>query len=158
MWAVTNHTPYAAGRTWGRDKNGLHEWIVAVKATFDIKANGELVLAEKQLPPLLAPEYNGDDGVSSLRYEADLVGTKPATDVVLNGTAYATCPGWAFAHPFRDPKGTHGGRRPHQPALRGVVLGAGIRLAALRQEGEPSRRLSSSAGSPDAARPRRDAS
>jgi hypothetical protein len=89
MWVVTNRTPYAAGRTWGRDKYGIHEWIVAVKATFDIKPNGRLELAEKQLTPLLVPEYNGDDGSSSLRYEADLVGRKPATDVLLNGTAYA---------------------------------------------------------------------
>jgi hypothetical protein len=89
MWTVTNRTPFAAGRIWGRDKNGLHEWIVAVKGTFDIKPDGKLVLAEQQLPPLRAPEYNGEDGTSSLRYDADLVGPKPATDVVLNGTAYA---------------------------------------------------------------------
>jgi hypothetical protein len=38
---------------------------------------------------LSVPEYNGDDGTSSLRYDSDLVGPKPATDVVLNGTAYA---------------------------------------------------------------------
>jgi hypothetical protein len=89
MWAVLNCTPYAADRSWGRDKNGVHEWIVAVKATFDVKPNGNLVLADEQPPPLLVPEYNGKDGASSLRYEADLVGPKPATDVVLNGTAYA---------------------------------------------------------------------
>jgi hypothetical protein len=89
MWTLLNHTPYAAGRIWGRGKNGVHEWIVGVKATFNIKLDGELVLAEEQLPPLLVPEYNGDGGTSSLRYDADLVGPKPATDVVLNGTAYA---------------------------------------------------------------------
>ena len=89
MWRVTNRTPYAASRTWGRDKNGVHEWIVAIKATFDITPDSGLVLAEKQVPPLRVPAFNGDDGVSSLRYEADLVGLKPATDVLLNGTAYA---------------------------------------------------------------------
>jgi hypothetical protein len=89
MWAVKNHTPYAVGRAWGRDKDGVHEWIVAVKATFNIKPNGELVLADEQPKPLLAPEYNGEDGVSSLRYDAEIVSLKPTTDVVLNGTAYA---------------------------------------------------------------------
>src|SRR5262245_11215902 len=89
MWAVTNRTPYAVGRGWGRDKNGVHEWIVAVKATYLIGADGRLSLADEQLPPLLAPTYNGDDGASSLRYEADLVGFKPETDVIVNGTAYA---------------------------------------------------------------------
>ena len=89
MWALNNHTPYAAGSTWGRDKDGVHEWIVAVKATFDIKADGLLGLSDEQLEPLLAPEFNGEDGVSSLRYDADLVAPKPTTDVVINGTAYA---------------------------------------------------------------------
>lgn len=89
MWSITNHTPYKAGKTWGRDKEGVHEWIVAVKATYDILADGSVKLAEEQLDPLLAPEYNGEDGVSSLRYEADLVAPKPTTDVLINGTAYA---------------------------------------------------------------------
>ncbi len=89
MWSITNHTPYKAGKTWGRDKDGVHEWIVAVKGTYDILPDGSVKLADEQLEPLLAPEYNGEDGLSSLRYEADLVAPKPTTDVVINGTAYA---------------------------------------------------------------------
>ena len=89
MWSITNHTPYKAKKTWGRDKDGVHEWIVAVKGTYEIKADGKVVLAEEQLDPLLAPEYNGEAGVSSLRYDADLVAPKPTTDVLINGTAYA---------------------------------------------------------------------
>jgi hypothetical protein len=89
MWSITNHTPYKAGKTWGRDKEGVHEWIVAVKAIYDILPDGSVSLSEEQLEPLLAPEYNGEDGVSSLRYEADLVSPKPTTDVLINGTAYA---------------------------------------------------------------------
>lgn len=89
MWSITNHTPYKAKKTWGRDKNGVHEWIVAVKGTYDIKSEGTVVLAEEQLEPLIAPEYYGEPGVSSLRYDADLVAPKPTTDVIVNGTAYA---------------------------------------------------------------------
>ena len=89
MWSITNHTPFKAGKTWGRDKEGVHEWIVAVKGTYDILPDGSLKLADEQLEPLLAPEYNGEDGLSSLRYEADLVSPKPTTDVLINGTAYA---------------------------------------------------------------------
>lgn len=89
MWAVENHTPYAVGRTWGRNKDGVHEWIVAVKGTFNIRPDGKLTLADEQPEPLLVPEYHGEPFASSLRYEADLVGPKPATDVILNGTAYA---------------------------------------------------------------------
>jgi len=89
MWSVTNNTPYASGSSWSRDKDGVHEWIVAVKATYDIHPGGKTAIAEKQINPLLAPEYNGDEGISSLRYDADLVPIKPTTDVLINGTAYA---------------------------------------------------------------------
>jgi hypothetical protein len=89
MWGIMNRTPYKVGRSWGRDKDGVHEWIVAVKGTFDIKPGGSLRLADEQFEPLLLPEYNGEYGESSLRYDADLVAPKPTTDVVLNGTAYA---------------------------------------------------------------------
>jgi hypothetical protein len=89
MWAIDNQTPFRVGRTWGRDQEGRHEWIVAVKGTFDIRADGSLELAAEQLDPLIMPEYNGEPGASSLRYDADLVASKPTTDVLLNGTAYA---------------------------------------------------------------------
>lgn len=89
MWHLDNRTPYAADYTWGRDKEGVHEWIVAVKATYHIQPDGALILAEEQLPPLLAPEYHGEPGASSLRYDADLISPKPATDIVLVGSAHA---------------------------------------------------------------------
>src|SRR5262245_13625268 len=89
MWHVANQTPYKADGSWGRDKDGVHEWIVAVTGTFDIRPDGTVTLADEQRPPLVAPEYQGEDGQSSLRYEADLIALKPTTDVLINGTAYA---------------------------------------------------------------------
>ena len=89
MWTLKNRTPYAAASIWGRDRDGQHQWIVAVKACYHIGSNGDLRLADEQLPPLLAAEYFGEPGQSSLRYDADLVPPKPTTDIVLNGTAYA---------------------------------------------------------------------
>jgi len=89
MWALSNATPYAAESTWVRDKNGAHYWIVVVKATFDIADDGKLSLADTQLPPLYEPEYWGEPGLSSIRYEADLVAFKPGTDVVVNAHAHA---------------------------------------------------------------------
>jgi hypothetical protein len=89
VWAITNRTPYAAGKTWARDKEGVYEWVVAVKGTFDIKADGKLALADEQPGPLALPEYYGEPGQSSLLYDADLVAPKPTTDVVINATAYA---------------------------------------------------------------------
>ncbi len=89
MWSIRNNTPYKVGRGWGRDKDGVHEWIVVVKGTFDIKPDGNVVLADEQVEPLLLPAYNGEPGLSSLRYDADIIGPKPTTDVLLNATAYA---------------------------------------------------------------------
>jgi hypothetical protein len=89
MWAIRNQTPYDVGKTWGRTQDGIPEWIVAVKGTFDVLADGSVLPADRQLGVLLAPEYNGEPGRSSLRYDADLVGLKPTTDIIVNGTAYA---------------------------------------------------------------------
>jgi hypothetical protein len=89
MWAIANRTRYKAGKTWARDKDGVHEWIVCVKATFDVIAGGSVVLSENQVDPLPLAEYRGEPGSSSLAYDADLVPMKPTTDVVLNATAYA---------------------------------------------------------------------
>src|SRR5689334_358370 len=89
MWTLFNHTPFAADRNWTRDKNGMHWWIVAVRVTFDLAPDGRLSLAEEQLPPLLAPEYFGEPGKSSLRYDSDLLAAKPETDLLVVGSAYA---------------------------------------------------------------------
>lgn len=89
MWALTNQTPYAAERTWVRDKTGHHHWIVAVKGTFEINPTGSLRLAEEQLPPVMAPESFGAPGESSLRFDCDLVLSKATTDVLVNAHAYA---------------------------------------------------------------------
>jgi hypothetical protein len=89
MWAIENQTPFSAERSWSRDKDGVHDWVVAVKGTFDVMDDGRLELAKLQPPPLLAAEYNGEDGESSLRYDTEVAPSKPTTDVILNGTAYA---------------------------------------------------------------------
>jgi hypothetical protein len=89
MWALRNHTPYTAARGWGRDKDGRHEWLVAIKAVFDIFPDGSVALANEQFKPLLLPEYTGEPGASSLRYDVDLVPPKPTTDILVNGTAFA---------------------------------------------------------------------
>ncbi len=89
MWLLHNTTPYAAERAWVRDKNGLHHWITAIKGTFSIRENGDVVLAEVQEAPRDLPLYWGDPGASSLRYEVDLGPMKVNTDVLVNASAYA---------------------------------------------------------------------
>jgi hypothetical protein len=89
MWALINKTPYAAERNWTRDKDGVHWWLVALRATFDMAPNGSLKLADEQLPPVLEPEYFGKPGISSLKYDSDLLAFKPKTDVLVHAHAYA---------------------------------------------------------------------
>ena len=89
MWMLENHTPYEAERSWVQDKNGVQHWIVVVKATYDIRPNGSVALAEAQVPILRLAAHNGDPASSSLVHEADIVGRKVATDVLVSGTAYA---------------------------------------------------------------------
>ena len=89
MWALANRTPYAAGRNWIRDKQGVHQWLVAVKATFDVSPAGKVTLSDEQPAPLLEPRYRGDPASSSLCLDSDLLAVKPNTDIVLDAAAHA---------------------------------------------------------------------
>ena len=89
MWAVENQTPFADNHGWVRDRTGAEVWLVAVRGSFLFHPDGTTSLAEVQLPPCLAPEYRGTPGRSSLLYDTDLPLTKPATDVLIHGHAYA---------------------------------------------------------------------
>src|ERR1700674_1163598 len=89
MWQVDNRTPFAAERGWVRDRDGAEIWLVAVKCTFDIRPDGSTEVSKEQPPVLRVPEYHGEPGKSSIKYEADLVLTKNTTDVLCVGHAYA---------------------------------------------------------------------
>ncbi len=89
MWLIDNRTPFAAERGWVRDGDGAEVWLVAVKCTFDISADGSTDVSAEQPPVLRVPEYYGEPVTSSLKYEADLVLTKATTDVIVVGHAYA---------------------------------------------------------------------
>lgn len=89
MWSLKNRTAYAAERNWTRDKDGVHWWLVAVKATFDIAPGGRLMLADEQPPPVLMPEYFGEPGRSSLRFDSDLLMAKPGMDILVIAHAHA---------------------------------------------------------------------
>lgn len=89
MWQIDNRSPFAVERGWVRDREGAEVWLVAVKATFDIKPDGSTEIAKDQLPVLRAPEYHGEPGKSSIKYEADLVLSKKTTDIIVVGHAHA---------------------------------------------------------------------
>lgn len=89
MWQLDNRTPFAAERTWVRDRDGAEIWLVAVKATFDIQPEGSARVAPEQPPVTLIPVHQGKPGGSSLRFESDLQRTKLSTDIVVLGQAHA---------------------------------------------------------------------
>jgi hypothetical protein len=89
MWALDNETPYAAERNWCRDKRGVHLWLVAVRATFEVSPTGALSLLDEQPPPLLEPQHRGVPGQSSLRVDSDLLNVKLTTDIILDAYAHA---------------------------------------------------------------------
>ena len=89
MHQLDNRTPYAADKAWLRDQHGTHVWAVAIKATFDIAPDGELVLADEQMPPNLAPVHLEEPGASSLAFDVDVTLPKPTTDVFVTGSAHA---------------------------------------------------------------------
>lgn len=89
MWQLDNRTPFAAERGWVRDRDGAEVWIVAVKATFDIAADGTTSVCGEQPPVLRLPEHYGEPGKTSIKYDADLVLTKKTTDVIIVGHAHA---------------------------------------------------------------------
>lgn len=89
MWEVRNRTPY---RTFGRlvvDKQGRKHWLVTIRGTFDVAADGATTPSKEQLDPVVAPEYRGEDGASSLLFDSDTEGEKVNIDVVVEGSAHA---------------------------------------------------------------------
>jgi hypothetical protein len=89
MWALDNHTPFAADRAWVRDRDGAEVWLVAVKGTFIINPDGSTRVADEQAEVRVAAKYSGEPGKSSLLYDSDLPRTKITTDIIVNGNAYA---------------------------------------------------------------------
>ncbi len=87
MLQFKNATPFQGTISLMPDTEGIDTLFAIVKATLIV---GErLSLAEKQLPVTLADEYHGEPGKSSIKNPSNVSLTKPATDVLLIGTAYS---------------------------------------------------------------------
>src|SRR5437016_2718537 len=85
---VQNGTPFAFEALFLADEEGRPLLVPVVKATYEIAARG-LTLAEEQIPLNPAGDAYGDPAESSYRYEPECAFVKPATDVVLVGSACA---------------------------------------------------------------------
>jgi hypothetical protein len=91
MLQILNKTPFEAALALITDQYGTEKVTVAIKGTFEIPVrNGEVRLADKQLPVLHTDEYYGKPGKSSIKYPADLVLGKVNTDIGLIGRAHSS--------------------------------------------------------------------
>ncbi len=87
---VANKTSYAFEPLQLLDEEAHPILTVLFKGTFAIGPNGDCRLAAEQAPVTLTGEAFGEDPASSsLKYEPEVAFFKPATDVVMNGHAYA---------------------------------------------------------------------
>lgn len=89
---LDNATPFAVEGLFLADEELRPLFVPVVKATYTI-GEGGLVLADEQMPVNPAGERWGDSDPSSYRYEPECAFAKPATDVVLVGSACAPRPG-----------------------------------------------------------------
>jgi hypothetical protein len=71
------------------DENARPLLVPIIQATYNIGRDGQLTKAEEQSPVNCGGECWGKPGESSYKYEPQVAFTKPSTDVVLIGSAYA---------------------------------------------------------------------
>jgi hypothetical protein len=89
---IDNKTPFVFETLFLVDEAFRPLVVPVVKATWTLAADGHsgrLLLAEQQLPLNLGGELWGEPETSSYKYEPEVAFSKPATDVVMIGHAYA---------------------------------------------------------------------
>ncbi|MFV9645967.1 MAG: DUF2169 family type VI secretion system accessory protein, partial [Desulfobacterales bacterium] len=89
MLQILDKTPFQSALAIFTDQNGAEKVTIAIKGTFEIsmRHHGEMQLASEQLPVQYVDEHYGEPGNSSIKYPADLVLGKVATDIGLIGIA-----------------------------------------------------------------------
>ena len=84
---ITNDTSFAFEPVFITDEELRPVAVTVIKATYQFDLEGDLWLAEEQVPVNLGGEPSSDAPVSSSRYEPEIALLKLATDVVLIGHA-----------------------------------------------------------------------
>ncbi len=87
MLQLKNSTPFKTAMAVLPDEDGIDTLYAVIKATFSTTPAPEV--AEEQIAPVLADDYWGEPGASSLKYASEMHLCKPSTDVVLAGQAWS---------------------------------------------------------------------
>ena len=101
-----NYTPFPPLQFESRDEKQNDFGVIVLRGTFKIEHGRRLRLVQQQEPLVMADEYFGEPGKSSLRYESSIAPYKPKTDVLVTADAWA--PGgkptesWTAAVQFGD--------------------------------------------------------
>ncbi len=84
-----NFTPFQPLHFESRDAQRKNFGVVAVRGSFKIVDQSPLQLVPDQQGLVMADEYHGEPGQSSIRVENSIAPYKPATDIHLDATAHA---------------------------------------------------------------------
>jgi len=90
---IENRTPFSFEPIVITDEDLRPVVVTLVKATFNFDPNGEVWLADEQVPVNQAGDFSSDAPVSSYKYEPEMALCKLRTDVVLIGHARPPAPG-----------------------------------------------------------------
>src|SRR5215475_11637291 len=86
---LRNRTPHIFAQLVDFDRTGAERMIVVLRAEFSIGEGGALEVAPVRDPPVGGDLFHGDPTQTSIAQEAELGPAKPATDVLLFGSAVA---------------------------------------------------------------------
>src|SRR5688572_20174800 len=94
MPALENRTPFAAIDVLSITKRAEDCLVVCVAGRFDLPPPGTSLgpapaPSDAQEPPAIEDVYWGEPASSSLRYEGQTAYTRPGTDVIVSGRAWA---------------------------------------------------------------------
>lgn len=95
MFISANRTPYLAEGFTSIDKTCVKSFVVVVRATYDVDADGNCGVSDRQSPFVYADLHYGDPATTSVRVESDFVPFKPRAEILLD--AVARVPGRATA-------------------------------------------------------------
>ncbi|MCY2967094.1 MAG: DUF2169 domain-containing protein [Planctomycetota bacterium] len=84
-----NYTPFPPLLFESRDEKRSDFGVVVLRGTFEIVPGKRIRLIQQQEPLVMADEYFGEPGKSSLKRESSLAPYKPKTDVLITSDAHA---------------------------------------------------------------------
>ena len=86
---VHHKTPFQAALLQILDRDGAEGRVALLKATYELRPHGTLIISEQQDEIRFLDEYLGEPGHSTVLRESDGAYYKPAADVVVIGSIFA---------------------------------------------------------------------